>query len=78
MGIGAMSRDESMVSYAVRVLIHMLFNFTAGVFISVVTFIFGLYGLLQTYRVGLIVGLIFFILASVAAISFALTWILGE
>ena len=77
MGISAMARDESMISYILRVLMSMLFNFTIGVFGAVVAFIFSLYGLIQTYRASLITGLIFFSFAAISAVAFAMTWLIG-
>ncbi len=77
LGIGAMTRDESMIEYIGRVFINVLMNFTIGVFMSVVTFIFSLYSLITSYQASLIAGLTFFFFASLAAISFALSWIVG-
>ena len=76
-GIGAMARDESLLSYLMRVGLSLLFNFTLGVFGAVVAFIFGLAYLIQTYQASFFVGLFFFTLATLAAISFALTWLLA-
>lgn len=77
MGIGAMARDENLLSYLLRALLTLLFNFTIGVFGAVIAFIFSLYSLIQSFNTSFIGGVIFFALASVAAISFALTWLLG-
>lgn len=76
-GISSMGRDEGLVSYLLRVLLSTLFNFTIGMFGTVIAFIFGLYGLIQTYQVPLFYALIFFLFASLAALSFAATWLLG-
>ncbi len=76
-GIGAMARDESMLEYLLRILLSMLFNFTIGIFGAVVTFIFSLYSIVQSYQASLLSGGIFFCFASLAAISFAVSWILG-
>jgi hypothetical protein len=78
MGISAMGRDENLLSYLLRVLLNMMFNFTIGVFGAVVAFVFNLYGLVQTYRAGIVAGLVFFSMASLGAIAFAMTWIIGE
>ena len=72
-----MAKDESITEYIVRLAFRMLCNFTAGLFVAVGIFIFSLYSLLQSYKTNLIAGLFFFIFASVASISFAMTWILG-
>jgi hypothetical protein len=42
MGIGAMSRDESMIEYLLRLLLSVLFNFTIGLFGAIVAFVFNL------------------------------------
>jgi hypothetical protein len=73
-GISAMGRDEKLVSYIFRLLISFLFNFTIGVVGAVTVFIFNLYSLIQTFQAGFLSGMAFFGLASLAAISFALTW----
>ena len=77
MGISAMGRDESIFEYAFRVIINMLFNFTIGVFGAVVAFIWGLGGIVRTYQANFLAGATFFLFGSLAAISFALTWIIG-
>lgn len=77
MGLSAMGRDESMLSYLMRLLLSVLFNFTVGMVGAVVAFIFNLYGLITAYQVPIYYAITFFILASLAAISFAVTWIIG-
>jgi hypothetical protein len=76
-GIGAMARDESMLEYLLRVVLSMLFNFTIGIFGAVVAFIFSLYTIIQSYQASFFSGTIFFILASLASVSFAISWIVG-
>ena len=77
MGVSAMARDESIVSYFLRILLNVALNFTIGVFGAVVAFIWGLWGVVQSYRADLASGLAFFFLAAMAAIAFAVTWIIG-
>lgn len=60
-----------------RLAFAMLFNFTIGIFGAVVSFIFNLYGLLQSYRSSILSGLFFFFCASIASIAFAMTWLIG-
>ena len=76
-GITAMAKNESMSNYLIRLCMSMLFNFTIGIFGAVVAFIFNLYGLVQTYRVNIFTGLIFFFFAAISSIAFAMTWIIG-
>lgn len=77
MGIGAMSRDEGLLAYLVRLGVSMLFNFTIGVCGAVVAFVFSLYYLIQTYQASLVAATTYFALASLAAVAFALTWLIG-
>lgn len=76
-GISSMGRDETFLSYLLRLLIRVLFNFTIGVIGAVVAFMFSLYSVIQSYDASFLVGTIFFTLASLAAVSFAATWIIG-
>lgn len=76
-GVGAMTRDESLLKYIIRLVTSVLINFTIGVTISVITFIFNLWSLISSYQASFVAGLAFFSLASLAAISFALSWIIG-
>jgi hypothetical protein len=73
-GISAMGRDEKLISYLFRIVLSFLFNFTIGVVGAVVVFIFNLYSLILTFRASFLTGLVFFGFASLAAISFAMTW----
>eukprot|EP01038_Epipyxis_sp_PR26KG_P012024 gene12024-16095_t len=77
MGIGAMGRDESMLAYIFRLILSVLFNFTLGVCGAVFAFIFSLFTLLRAYNVSAITGIVYFLLASLAAIAFAMTWLIG-
>lgn len=73
-GMRAMGRDESLVSYMLELLMKMLFNFTLGMIGTVVGFIFSLYSIIRTYQAAIYTALFFFFAASLAAISFAMTW----
>mmetsp|Transcript_43046 Transcript_43046/g.31429 ORF Transcript_43046/g.31429 Transcript_43046/m.31429 type:complete len:281 (+) Transcript_43046:66-908(+) len=76
-GIGAMSRDESFLKYVLRVATSALVNFTIGMALSVVTFMFNLWSIISSYQPSYAEGLLFFGFASLAAISFALSWLIG-
>lgn len=78
MGLGAMGRDESLVNYLMRIIIRALFNFTLGVCMAVVTFMWSLVGLIRSYQPSMLTFVTFFGFASIAAISFALTWLIGK
>lgn len=77
MGIQAMGRDETIVSYALRVIMNMLFNFTLGVCGAVIWFLFSVWHLITTYKANILAGLAFFAMAALGAIAFALTWLIG-
>jgi len=77
LGIGSMGRDEGLASYIIRLLLSLLFNFTIGMIIAVSSFIWSLYDLIITYQAPLWTAFCFFFLGSLAAISFAFTWLLG-
>ncbi len=77
MGIRAMGRDESLMAYFLRLALSMLFNFTLGICGAVVGFIFTLYSLIKSYQASLMAGLVFFSLAALAGIAFAMTWLIG-
>lgn len=74
MGISAMGRDEGLFSYLLRVLFSLLFNFTIGMIGAVIAFITSLFSLIYTYQTPIYTAFVYFGLASLAAISFALTW----
>lgn len=71
------SRDESILVYLIKILTTVLFNFTMGVIIAVIGFMYQLVGLVQSFHVTWYTGLFFFAFASLAAISYALTWLIG-
>lgn len=77
MGISSMGRDEGLASYLVRLAISVLFNLTLGVCGALVAFWFSLPGLLQSYGASWLTGSCFFALAALAALSYALSWLLG-
>ncbi len=50
MGIRKMSRDESMLEYAIKVLIQVLINFSMGLIGAFFIFVFGLWGIVRSYQ----------------------------
>lgn len=76
-GLRSMGRDETMVSYILRVLMQVLMNFTIGMIGTVISFIWSLYALIQSYKANILVALTFFAFASLAALAFAMTWLIG-
>ena len=73
-GISSMGRDEGLIDYVLRVAMNVLFNFTIGLIGTVVTFIWSLYEIINAYKTPLLHGFLFFLLASLGAISFALSY----
>ena len=63
-----------MLSYMLELLLKMLFNFTLGMLGTVTGFIFSLYSIISSYQAALSTSLVFFSLAALAAVSFAMTW----
>jgi hypothetical protein len=72
--VRSLGRDESMFSYLMELLMKMLFNFTLGMIGTVIGFIWSLYSIITTYQAAITTSLFFFGIASLAAISFAMTW----
>lgn len=76
-GIRSMSRDENILSYIVKIFFSLIMNLTIGMIGTVIGFIFSLYNIIITYQANLIIATLFFIFASLAAVSFACTWLIG-
>ena len=77
MGIQSMGRDESLMSYLLRLLLNVLFNFTIGVCGALIGFTWSLWSVLVEYKASIASGLIFFLLAVLAASSYAAIWLAG-
>lgn len=75
-GFRAMMRDESMMEYIVTMLVRVLFNFTLGVIATVVTFMWSSVAVIRSFQASPIVGIIFFVGAVLAAVAFAVSWLL--
>jgi amino acid transporter len=76
-GIRHMRRDESMLEYGLRVLMQVLINFSLGLLMALVIFIFGLWSSVKSYQPNPIVAVLFFISAACAAFAFVTTYLLG-
>lgn len=77
MGFRSMSRDESMVEYMLKMLMQILINFSMGLIMALIIFIFGLWSIIKTYQPNPLTGLLFFVTAGCAAFAFVSTYILG-
>lgn len=72
-GISAIGKNEKIGSFLLRILLNVVFNFTIGIVGAVFGFIVSIFWLLYDYRVGILQGTAFFVLASTAALSFLVT-----
>lgn len=75
-GFRAMTRDENILSYIFSMILNILFNFTMGIIMTVVTFIFSVVGVIRSYQTSILSGLVFFAGAALAAGAFAMTWLI--
>jgi uncharacterized membrane protein YfhO len=75
MGIRKMSRDESMMEYAIKVLLQVLINFSMGLIGALFIFVFGLWGIVRSYQPNPLTALAFLIGASCAAFAFVSTYL---
>merc|ERR1712232_1080239 len=75
-GMRSMGRDESMVEYLLKMLMQVLINFSMGLIFALVIFIFGLWGIIQTYQPNPLTALFFFVTAACAAFAFVSTYLL--
>jgi ABC-type multidrug transport system fused ATPase/permease subunit len=76
-GIRHMGRDESMIEYGLRVLMQVLVNFSMGLLMALVIFIFGLWGIVKSYQPNPIVAVLFFLSAACAAFAFVTTYLMA-
>jgi hypothetical protein len=76
-GYGNNRRDDAFLMYIIKMIVSAVFNFTMGMVISLFNFVFKLPALLASFQVGYLTGFTFFGLATLAAMSYLLTWLLG-
>lgn len=76
-GMRAMGRDENMMQYAMRVLMKVLINFSMGLIMALVFFIFGLWSIVRDYQANPVVAVFFFIAASCAAFAFVMSYLMA-
>jgi len=75
-GFRSMGRDEHFSEYVLRMLMQVLINFSMGLLMALVIFIFGLWNIIQTYQPNPITALVFFVTAVCAAFAFVSTYLL--
>ena len=79
MSIRGMSRgrDESWLEFGLKVLMQVLLNFSMGLIMALVFFVFGLWTIVRSYQPNPITAVIFFLGASIAAFSFVTTYLMA-
>lgn len=75
-GMRSMSRDESFVEFALKMLIQVLINFSMGLMVALVVFIFGLWSIVKSYQPDPLTALVFFLSATCAGFAFVTTYLL--
>lgn len=73
----ARGRDESWAEYALKILLHVLINFSMGLLSALLFFVLGLWNILRSYQPNPVVAVLVFLSAAAAASSFVLTYLLG-
>eukprot|EP00569_Conticribra_weissflogii_P004134 CAMPEP_0171330640 /NCGR_PEP_ID=MMETSP0878-20121228/2151_1 /TAXON_ID=67004 /ORGANISM="Thalassiosira weissflogii, Strain CCMP1336" /LENGTH=309 /DNA_ID=CAMNT_0011830997 /DNA_START=56 /DNA_END=985 /DNA_ORIENTATION=- len=76
-GMRSMGRDESFVEYALKMLMQVLVNFSLGLIMALIFFVFGLWNIIKTYQPNPLAGLLFFLTAASAAFAFVSTYLLA-
>jgi len=71
----SMGRDESIVEYGLKMLLHVLMNFTMGLIATFFIFIFGLWSIVRSYQPEPLSAMIFFVCAVSAAFAFVATYL---
>jgi len=72
-----MGKDESFLEWITRVIFAVMMNFSLGIIIACLAFIFSLYELISSYNPSTIAAFLFFVAATSGAISFCLSFILA-
>jgi hypothetical protein len=67
-------RDESWAEYAIKILMHVLINFTMGLVSALALFVLGLWNILKSYQPNPIVAVLVFLAAASAASAFVATY----
>ena len=77
MGMRSMGRDESMMEYLFKMLLQVLINFSMGLVMALVIFVFGLWGIINSYQPNPLVGVVFFVTAACAGFAFVSTYLMA-
>lgn len=71
------SRDEAFLVYVIRFIMTVVFNFTLGMVLALISFAYSLVSVLRSFQVGYIDGLFYFGMGLIAATSYIITWLAG-
>ena len=77
MGMRSMSRDESFLEYALKVLLQVLVNISLGLIMALAIFVFGLWSIIQSYQADPLTAVTFFALAACAGFAFVTSYLLA-
>lgn len=75
MGMRSMSRDENMAEYVFKVLIQVLLNFSMGLVMALIFFIFGLWTIIKSYQPDPFTALVFFVSTACAGFAFVSSYL---
>lgn len=70
-----MSRDESWVEYALKMLLQVLVNFSMGLIGAFFIFVIGLWSIVKSYQPNPLIAVFFFICCTCAAFAFVTTYL---
>ena len=70
-------RDETWLEYGLKVLMNVLLNFTMGLFMSLIFFVFGLWGIVSSYQPNPLMAVIVFCGAAAAAFAYVSSYLLA-
>ena len=76
MGMRTMSRDESFLEYLLKVVLQIFLNFSMGLIAALCVFVWGLWGIVRSYRPDPLTAVVYFVSASCAAFAFVATYLL--
>jgi len=74
-GMRSMSRDDTMVDYALKMVMQVLINFSIGLIGALCVFIFGVWSIIKSYQADPITALVFFVGSCCAGFAFVSTYL---
>lgn len=75
--VGRRGRDETMAEYIVKILIHLVLNFTMGLCMALIFFVIGLWSIVYSYGPNPAIAVFVFLAATAAATAFVVTYLLA-